>query len=77
MNKLIETMVEKVGGFYNDEDGNPLTPMLMGEREIKEYTELVIAQCAIAVSEATTGGYLADKFYQHCMAMNKHFKIKP
>lgn len=48
MNKQIQKLIMQAGGIAYDEDGNELTPMLVG-KDVVKFAELLIEQCIQAI----------------------------
>lgn len=47
MNKQIKDLVKQAGGIGHDDDGDELTPMLVGSG-LEKFAELIVRECAKA-----------------------------
>lgn len=45
MNELIKELIKESGGVGHDDDGNELTPILVGS-SLEKFAELIVAECA-------------------------------
>jgi hypothetical protein len=45
MNKRIKELLEQAGGIEHDDDGDELTPILVG-KDLAKFANLIINQCA-------------------------------
>lgn len=45
MNERIRELAEQAGGIEHDDDGNELTPILVG-KELEKFAELIVRECA-------------------------------
>ena len=45
MNERIKELIKAVGGIGHDDDGNELTPALVG-KELEKLAELIVRECA-------------------------------
>ena len=70
MNERIRELVKQAGGIGHDDDGNELTPVLVG-KDLDKFAELIIQECcsAIRLNDVFFGG----KFQG---AILKHFGVK-
>ena len=50
MNERIKQLAEQAGGIIRDEDGNELTPALVG-KELEKFAELIVRECLKKVEE--------------------------
>ena len=46
MNKRIKDLIKAAGGIGHDDDGQELTPMLVGSG-IEKFVELIVRECAL------------------------------
>ena len=46
MNKRIKDLIKAAGGIGHDDDGQELTPMLVGS-EIEKFVNLIVRECAL------------------------------
>ena len=46
MNKRILELIEQAGGIGHDDDGNELTPALVGSG-LEKFAELIVKECAL------------------------------
>ena len=53
MNERIRQLVKQAGGIQHDEDGNELTPILVG-KDLEKFAELIVEECAKVI---VNGGY--------------------
>ena len=53
MNERIKELIKAVGGIGHDDDGNELTPALVG-KELEKFAELIVAEC----TEQVRGQYV-------------------
>ena len=66
MNERIKELIKESGGIGHDDDGNELTPILVGGG-LEKFAEVIIAECAnIAMRE--------DHDPAECI--KKHFGVK-
>jgi len=45
MNKLIKELIKESGGVGHDDDGNEITPILVGS-SLEKFAELIVKECA-------------------------------
>ena len=53
MNERIKELIKAVGGIGHDDDGNELTPALVG-KELEKFAELIVLECAELVETQHT-----------------------
>ena len=46
MNERIKDLIKAAGGIGHDDDGQELTPMLVGS-EIEKFVNLIVRECAL------------------------------
>jgi hypothetical protein len=51
MNKRIKELAEQAGAIGYDDDGNELTPVLVG-KDLTKFAELIVKECLEACSRA-------------------------
>ena len=77
MNEWIKEIILQVGGLVHDDDGNELTPMLVGN-ELEKFAELIVRECM----EVASPNYMStpeDSVYYVEQAINriaKHFGVE-
>jgi len=69
MNKRIKELIKSAGGISHDDDGNELTPALVGVG-LEKFAELIVKECAgLCVSniadEICGGKGFSDKIKKH------------
>ena len=52
MNQRIRELIKQAGGIGHDDDGNELTPALVG-KGLEKFAELIIRECALVVHKKT------------------------
>ena len=53
MNERIKLLVKQAGGIGHDDDGNELTPILVGT-SLEKFAELIVQECASIVYKTDT-----------------------
>jgi len=53
MNERIKLLVNQAGGIGHDDDGNELTPILVGT-SLEKFAELIVQECASIVYKTDT-----------------------
>ena len=67
MNERIKQLIAQAGGIGHDDDGNELTPALVG-KSLEKFAELIVRECADVMDgrdengNAKDGQYLLTKF---------------
>jgi hypothetical protein len=85
MNERIRELIKQAGGIGYDDDGNELTPVLVG-KELEKFTELIVRECA-SICELNGQSYthsftpakarLAESTSNHCgLMIKKHFGVQ-
>jgi len=69
MNERIKELAEQAGGIQHDEDGDELTPILVG-KDLEKFAELIVRECAVvahntAEGETTYGWMVGNKIKEH------------
>jgi hypothetical protein len=49
MNERIAELIKQAGGIQYDEDGDELTPILVG-KDLEKFAELIVAECLDVVA---------------------------
>ena len=80
MNELIKQLAERAGAIGYDDDGNELTPVLVG-KDLEKFAELIVRECANFISPLGDwcGGHGEPRApsTQECAKMlKKHFGVK-
>ena len=78
MNERIRELLKQSCGFEYDEDGNELTPILVG-KDLEKFAQLIVEECIQAIqNEGQTyehldaGEFQANNFSQ---AVKQHFGV--
>ena len=63
MNKRIKQLAEQAGAIGYDDDGNELTPVLVG-KDLEKFAELIVRECAWAAdfADKNPGDYVLKHF---------------
>jgi hypothetical protein len=66
MNERIRELVKQAGGIGHDDDGNELTPVLVG-KDLDKFAELIIQECcsAIRLDDVFNGGKFQGTILKH------------
>ena len=62
MNERIRELVGRAGGIGHDDDGNELTPALVG-KDLEKFAELIVKECN-KISKETCNELKADESIQ-------------
>lgn len=74
MNKVIEDLLQACGALPTDDDGKPLSPMLLGEFRVNHFAELVANECAVLVEYLLEHDTIPATEYPELIRL--HFGIK-
>ena len=69
MNERIKDLIKAAGGIGHDDDGQELTPMLVGSG-IEKFAELIVRKCA------DVGERYADGNYEVFNQILEHFGLE-
>jgi len=78
MNKRIVELLKQVGGIQYDEDGDELTPILVG-KDLAKFAESIVQEC---ISVVEGGSFLHNQaptaiFARECSgAIKQHFGVE-
>ena len=80
MNERIKELAEQAGAIGYDDDGNELTPVLVG-KDLEKFAELIVRECANFISPLGDwcGGHGEPRApsTQECAKMlKKHFGVE-
>ena len=80
MNERIKQLVKQAGAIGYDDDGNELTPVLVG-KDLEKFAELIVRECANFISPLGDwcGGHGEPRApsTQECAKMlKKHFGVE-
>ena len=66
MNELIRELVKQAGGIYHNDDGDELTPALVG-KGLEKFAELIVREMLVTCEEhpAWTGRMIGEEIKQH------------
>ena len=66
MNERIKELIAQAGGIEHDDDGNELTPVLVG-KELEKFADLIIQECcsAIRLDDVFNGGKFQRIILEH------------
>jgi len=66
MNEQIRELIAQAGGIGHDDDGNELTPVLVG-KELEKFAELIVQECcsAIRLDDVFNGGKFQRIILEH------------
>ena len=69
MNERIRVLLKQAGDIQYDEDGDELTPILVG-KDLEKFAELIVRECARISNEAdctmtNQGAASAQAFMEH------------
>jgi hypothetical protein len=66
MNERIKELIAQAGGIEHDDDGNELTPVLVG-KELAKFADLIIQECcsAIRLADVFNGGKFQRIILEH------------
>ena len=74
MNERIRELVKQAGGIGHDDDGNELTPALVG-KGLEKFAELIVRECA-----SLTLDHKSDDYYNGWLdyrdEIKKHFGVE-
>jgi hypothetical protein len=72
MNERIKQLIKAAGGLGHDEDGQELTPMLVGS-SLEKFTELIVRECAGLINSMDH----SSQYFPHVAdAIKEHFGVK-
>ena len=76
MNKRIKELIKKAGGIQHDEDGDELTPILIG-KDLEKFAELIIKECInTVVNTEIEGNNNAMLRGEIATRLTKHFGVE-
>ena len=66
MNERIKELIAQAGGIEHNDDGNELTPVLVG-KELAKFADLIIQECcsAIRLDDVFNGGKFQRIILEH------------
>ena len=70
MNERIRVLLKQAGDIQYDEDGDELTPILVG-KDLERFAELIVQECASIVYKTDT-----DHADGLALLLLKHFGVK-
>ena len=80
MNKRIKLLAEQAGGIGHDDDGNELTPALVGT-SLEKFAELIVKECIdkietyhIPVGNSAAGEMACEMTYSALMEIRDEIK---
>ena len=69
MNERIRELLKQSCGFGYDEDGNELTPILVG-KDLAKFAELIVRECAVIV------GSMEEPHQDIAKLIKQHFGVE-
>ena len=72
MNERIKELVKQAGGIGHDDDGNELTPVLVG-KDLEKFAELIVKECAKACEK---NSWMALNGFQRSKQIKEHFGVE-
>jgi hypothetical protein len=72
MNERIKQLIKAAGGIGHDEDGQELTPMLVGS-SLEKFAELIVRECAKIAGKAEYSDTWLEPVED---AIKKHFGVE-
>ena len=72
MNERIRELVKQAGGVGHDDDGNELTPALVG-KGLEKFAELIVRNCVGIVADAVNHREPASTYVGK---IKEHFGVK-
>ena len=67
MNELIKQLAERAGAIGYDDDGNELTPVLVG-KDLEKFAELIVKECIDTARNA--------KSLEAAVMIKQHFGVE-
>lgn len=78
MNERIRELVKQAGGIGHDDDGNELTPVLVG-KDLEKFAELIVQEI-LAITDAHTEVFQTDRdraLVEHIkQSVKQHFGVE-
>jgi hypothetical protein len=72
MNERIKQLIKAAGGIGHDEDGQELTPMLVGS-SLEKFAELIVRECAGLINSMDH----SSQYFPHVAdAIKEHFGVE-
>ena len=77
MNKRIKELALQAGGIYHNDDGDELTPALVG-KSLEKFAELIVAECISTLNKRFMGDLnREDMEVRRCIEdVKKHFGVE-
>lgn len=75
MNERIQELVKQAGGIGHDDDGNELTPALVG-KGLEKFAELIVRECAKFMDENSGYNDSDGCWFPEPEDMLKHFGVE-
>jgi hypothetical protein len=72
MNERIKELLKQAGGIQHDDDGNELTPALVGT-SLEKFAELIVKECQTVVEWAISVDSTIDRVP---MLIQEHFGVE-
>ena len=75
MNERIKELIEQAGAIGYDDDGNELTPVLVG-KDLAKFAELIVGECMSTVLKESKWYWDKDEFESSNAIQNAARRVK-
>ena len=77
MNERIQQLIKAAGGIGHDEDGQELTPMLVGS-SLEKFAELIVRECAESLwtEECYNSDLALEEFERNIAKIKQYFGVE-
>jgi len=79
MNERIRELAKQAGGIYHNDDGDELTPALVG-KGLEKFAELIVRECILTIQMGITrDGHNTEKYLRsmkHIKQIKEHFGVE-